>query len=92
MSRRVIFRKRGPVKNKALLLPDLPYILPTGGNAMKKAKFLWRSIILAWGGLLNFAPQPMNHEFEIDTERNSLTSHFNAAWGYLGNAIESEKN
>lgn len=57
---------------------------------MKNVKRLWLSFILAWGGVLNFAPLPMEHKFEINTERNTLTSHFNAAWGYLANVIEED--
>lgn len=59
---------------------------------MRKAKCLWLSFIQAWGDLFNFAPRHVAYDFEINTEHNNLSSHFNAAWDYLSNAIDSEKN
>lgn len=59
---------------------------------MKKVKCLWLSFIHAWGDLFNLAPQATECKFEISTKNNNIASHFNAVWGYLGNAIKSEKN
>lgn len=59
---------------------------------MKKLKCLWISFIYAWGDLFNLAPNAVERKFEINTGNNNLASHFNAAWGYLGNAIKSEKS
>ena len=47
---------------------------------------------IAFDMLAGYAPQAIEHKFEINTENNTLASHFNAALGYLNNAIESERN
>ena len=57
---------------------------------MKKAKCLWLSFIQAWGDLFNLAPQAAECKFEISTKNNNITSHFNAAWKHLANAIEED--
>ncbi len=78
----------------ALLLICLPDMLitATGVGNMEKVKCLWLTFIQCWRDLFNFAPQAIEHKFEINTENNTLASHFNAALGYLNNAIESERN
>lgn len=50
------------------------------------------TFFLALGSLLSFAPREIRQETYTAPEKSNLASHFEAAWSYLGKALNASKS